>query len=177
MGDSRIRSLFGGDTTATKLDRNAAAQKSFADYYKHAMTKADADDNWKNAAGQSVKSLKEDFERTKLAGAPIDVQKTAEEAYKTAQAELVTDVMQGRYTSGGQSEHIRADFESAKTIAKSFVGTDYELNMKDSSGNYTAKSWKGAQFTALDNEYAIKDSSKLKVAKANDAGAGVGGKK
>lgn len=173
MGNSRVRSVFGGDTAATKLERSAAAQKSFADYYKHATAKADADSNWTNASGQTVKGLKEEFERTKLSGASVAEQKRAEDAYKKAQAELITDVMQGRYTTGGQSEHIRAAYESASRIANSFVGTEYELTRFSD----TADSWKLAQFDALDNEYNIKDSSQLKIAKANDSGAGVGGKK
>lgn len=177
MISSKMRGVFGGDTVATSLERQAQDQKAFADYYKHATAKADVDDTWTTATGETVKALKENFERTKLSGADVATQARAEKAYKDAQAALLTDVMRGRYTTGGQSAQIRADFEQAQQIVASFQGTDYELSMRDSSGNYTAGAWKGAQFTALDNEYAIKDSRDYKVAKANDQGAGVGGKK
>ena len=161
--------------------------KSYAAIYKHATTKADADGKYiDSVSGKSVKALKEEFERTKLAGAPIGVQKAAEDAYKDAQARYLTDVISdtlhgtsnyaakagGATTGDGrQFDIVAADIRESEIIRGS-----YEDTLGDTAIT-SAGDFKTRHFAASDREYAIDHDPRHSGHKADDSAAGVGGKK
>lgn len=191
--DSRMRSVFGGDTPAQKDERKKNAMKTYEGLYKHVAGKADVDGMWKSAStdpnihGKSVKELKEDYERTKLSGTATAADiKAAEDRYKSAQEEYINDVIsdvRAKRTTGGayatkaggtkgdgrQFEAVYADIEEADKIGKSYSGDLPQF------GN--AKDFKGNHFTAGDIAYTIEHDNQHQINKANDAAAGVGGKK
>ena len=187
MLDSRTRAVFGGDTRAQATEREKGNMKSYAALYKHATTKADADGKYiDSVSGKSVKALKEEFERTKLAGAPIGVQKAAEDAYKEAQGRYLSDVISdtlngtslysakagGTTTGDGrQFDIVAADIREAETIRGSYEDTLGNTAITD------AGDFKTRHFAASDREYAIDHDPHHSGHKADDAAAGVGGKK
>ena len=187
IASSRMRSVFGGDTEATKFERDAGEQKAYQDYYNHAITLADNDNtrifggidsSGRRRTDMSVKMLKEEYERIKVSGASAAVQKQYEDAWKDAQSKLVSDVMNGNASTYEKGEEIKSDYDKAVKIADKFKGTRYAIGstFDSATGEHSAGLWKkNAKATASSNEYALKQKSA--TLKPNDSAAGVGGKK
>ena len=174
---TRLAYAVTGNGSSKKYEDIMSDQKAFADYYKHAVGKADVDSTNLSAIGiggygnESVKSLKENFERLKIAGADTATLKKAEDRYKNAQAALVGAVIKGRHTSG-QASQIKLDYDKAMEISRKYDNTDNKLdmtlNVSGMADEKIAEEWKGAQFTAIDNAYKVEHSDEYAKAKLND---------
>ena len=174
---TRLAYAVTGNGSSKKYEDIMSDQKAFADYYKHAVGKADVDSTNLSTIGiggygnESVKSLKENFERLKIAGADTATLKKAEDRYKNAQAALVGAVIKGRHTSG-QAYKIKLDYEKAMEISRKYDNTDNKLdmtlNVSGMADEKIAEEWKGAQFTAIDNAYKVEHSDEYAKAKLND---------
>ncbi len=174
---TRLAYAVTGNGSSKKYEDIMSDQKAFADYYKHAVGKADVDSTNLSAIGiggygnESVKSLKENFERLKIAGADTATLKKAEDRYKNAQAALVGAVIKGRHTSG-QASQIKLDYDKAMEISRKYDNTDNKLdmtlNVSGMADGKIAEEWKGAQFTAIDNAYKVEHSDEYAKAKLND---------
>lgn len=174
---TRLAYAVTGNGSSKKYEDIISDQKAFADYYKHAVGKADVDSTNLSTIGiggygnESVKSLKENFERLKIAGADTATLKKAEDRYKNAQAALVGAVIKGRHTSG-QASQIKLDYDKAMEISRKYDNTDNKLdmtlNVSGMADEKIAEEWKGAQFTAIDNAYKVEHSDEYAKAKLND---------
>ena len=174
---TRLAYAVTGNGSSKKYEDIMSDQKAFADYYKHAVGKADVDSTNLSTIGiggygnESVKSLKENFERLKIAGADTATLKKAEDRYKNAQAALVGAVIKGRHTSG-QASQIKLDYDKAMEISRKYDNTDNKLdmtlNVSGMADEKIAEEWKGAQFTAIDNAYKVEHSDEYAKAKLND---------
>lgn len=185
MATSRSQAIFTGDTSAQAVEREKAAMKNYEALYKHAAAKADTDGLYKYN-GKSVKELKEEFERTKLSGASVAEQKRAEDAYKDAQKHYISDVISdslhgtSNYLAaagttdrhaGSQFEFVKADVLESEKIRKGYE------DVLGTTEIATADDFKNNHFSASNRQYDIEHSTQHNINKANDAAAGIGGKK
>ena len=162
--------MIGGATALEKDEAYIKANKDIADLYDRMTQQADSNGtnkvfgySYKNAAGQqinvdrnsakSVKELKENFERLKLAGASTQQLKEAEDHYKAAQEHMLTAVTQGNYSDivGNVDPNTNSfidEMQVAYNEASALAG-EVDLDLSMGNGQVTGDSFKIQHFTAL----------------------------
>ena len=170
-GIDKFSSAMTGMSPVDRMDAQIEGYDTASGLVKSIFAKADVDSDWKNAAGESVKDLKERYEI--LQNADGDDEKTltdARNAYKDAQAQLIGDVITGKYTTGHFAPQMQIDLKNLRSIDKSRnlnLWGDVQGKIDNGDIDGAVKSFKAVQFTAADASRNIKNTTKYSSRKAN----------
>lgn len=170
-GVDKFSSAVTGSSPVDRMDAQIEGYNEASSLVKSIFAKSDADSNWKNASGQTVKDLKERYELLQNADGVSEAELTmARNAYKDAQEQLIGDVISGKYTDGPFASQMQIDLKNLRGIDRSrnldlFGDVDEKLDAGEVGK--AVKSFKAVQFTAADAARNIKNTTKYSARKAN----------
>ena len=180
--DSKVSSLFTGQTRGLKQEYAIADLTRFKGMYEHLLETIKRDDSYVDTyTGWTLKQAIEYHERLKYSRPTTDELENAENIIEYIKEQMINDMLAdfiartNNYSSKASgrpiSPAVRMDYDNSMRIVAKLKNTQYQLNSGNQISTYAE--YERAYVDALNLIYATENSGEFRVNRANDTAIGI----